>query len=291
MMKKKKKQTGLGRGISALIPDLDLDKPEAGSDFFYCSVGEISPNRYQPRTRFSENELERLKSSIAQQGVLQPLLVRNMDGAYELIAGERRLRAAKAAGLEQVPVVVLDLSDEQVLEVSIIENIQRENLNVLEEAEAYFRLIDEFGYTQEKVARKIGKNRSTIANLLRLRSLPQEIKESLISEKISMGHARALLGGGSVESQLYLFNQVIDRGLSVRETERLVNQAKQQPKKLALKMSAQEQRFLEQTSSKISSWINTPVKIKKNGDKGKIEIKFRSGSEFNRLVDLLSRIS
>ncbi|MCG8683401.1 MAG: ParB/RepB/Spo0J family partition protein [Desulfobacterales bacterium] len=291
MMKKKKKNTGLGRGISALIPDLDLDKPETSSDFFFCDVGELSPNRYQPRTRFSEEELERLKTSIAQQGVLQPLLARKMDGAYELIAGERRLRAAKAAGLNEVPVIILDLTDEQVLEVSIIENIQRENLNVLEEAEAYYRLIDEFGYTQEKVAKKIGKNRSTIANLLRLRSLPQEIKESLIAEKISMGHARALLGGGSLENQLYLFKQVVEKGLSVRETERLVNRAKQQPKKLAQKISADERQFLEQTSSEISNRINSQVRIKKNGDKGKIEIKFKSGSEFNRLVELLSRIS
>lgn len=287
----KKKKTGLGRGISALIPDIDLDKPETSSDFFFCAVGDLSPNRYQPRTRFSEEELERLTTSIAQQGVLQPLLARNIDGSYELIAGERRLRAAKAAGLTEVPVIILDLTDEQVLEVSIIENIQRENLNVLEEAEAYFRLIDEFGYTQEKVARKIGKNRSTIANLLRLRSLPQEIKESLISEKISMGHARALLGGGSVENQLYLFEQVLARGLSVRETERLVNQAKQEPRKLVEKMSANEKRILEETSSRISSSVNSQVKIKKNGDKGAIEIKFKSNSEFSRLVELLSSFS
>jgi len=291
MMKKKKKNTGLGRGISALIPDLDLEKPEAGSDFFFCAVEEIRPNRYQPRTRFSEDELERLKVSIAQQGVLQPLLVRKMDGAHELIAGERRLRAAKAAGLEQVPVIVLDLTDEQVLEVSIIENIQRENLNVLEEAEAYFRLIDEFGYTQEKVARKIGKNRSTIANLLRLRSLPQEIKESLIAEKISMGHARALLGGGSEENQLYLFRQVLERGLSVRETEKLVNRAKKEPTQLVQKMTADERQFLEQTSSVIAGRINSQVSIKKTGDKGKIEIKFKSGPEFDRLVALLIGIS
>ena len=288
---KKTKKTGLGRGISALIPDIDLDKPETSSDFFFCAVGDLRPNRYQPRTRFSEEELARLTTSIAQQGVLQPLLARNIDGSYELIAGERRLRAAKAAGLTEVPVIILDLTDEQVLEVSIIENIQRENLNVLEEAEAYFRLINEFGYTQEKVASKIGKNRSTIANLLRLRSLPQPIKESLIAEKISMGHARALLGGGSEENQLYLFEQVLARGLSVRETERLVNQAKQQPKKLVEKMSANEKRVLEETSSRISNSINSQVKIKKNGDKGAIEIKFKSHSEFSRLVELLSSLS
>jgi ParB family chromosome partitioning protein len=288
---KKNKNTGLGRGISALIPDLDLEKSETGSDFFFCAVNDLRPNRYQPRTRFSEDELERLTTSIAQQGVLQPLLARNVDGSCELIAGERRLRAAKAAGLSEVPVIILDLTDEQVLEVSIIENIQRENLNVLEEAEAYFRLIDEFGYTQEKVARKIGKNRSTIANLLRLRSLPQEIKDSLITEKISMGHARALLGGGSEEDQLYLFRQVLAKGLSVRETERLVNRVKQQPKKLVEKLSADEKKILEQTSHRISSSIHSQVKIKKSGDKGQIEIRFKSSKEFSRLVELLSSIS
>jgi len=289
MMNKKRKNTGLGRGISALIPD--MEEPEVNSDFFFCNVDQLTPNRYQPRTRFSEEELGRLTQSIADQGVLQPLLARKMDGAYELIAGERRLRAAKAAGLTQVPVIIIDLADEQVLEVSIIENIQRENLNVLEEAEAYFRLIDEFGYTQEKVAEKIGKNRSTIANLLRLRSLPEEIKEGLIVEKISMGHARALLGAGAVENQLYLFKQVVEKQLSVRETERLVNQAKKQPQNIEKEITADEKQFLEETSSQISSRINSPVSIKKNGGRGRIEIKFSSGTEFNRLVELLSRIS
>ncbi len=289
MMKKNKKHTGLGRGISALIPD--MGGSETGSDFFYCPIKDIIPNRYQPRTVFSQEELDRLRDSIAEQGVLQPLLVRHMGDGYELIAGERRLRAADAAGLDRVPVVIKDLTDEQVLEVSIIENIQRENLNVLEEAEAYFRLIDEFKYTQEKVAKKIGKNRSTIANLLRLRSLPPEIKESLLAEKISMGHARALLGGGSQENQLYLFKQVLKKGLSVRETEKLVNQAKQEPKNFAKKISAQEEKFLEQASSQIATRIKSPVFIKKNGETGRIEIKFKSKSEFERLVELLSHIS
>jgi len=287
MMKKKKKHTGLGRGISALIPDLGA--PETGSDFFYCPIGDIRPNRYQPRLVFSQEELDRLRDSIAQQGVLQPLLVRHMDDdGYELIAGERRLRAATAAGLDRVPVVVKNLTDEQVLEVSIIENIQRQNLNVLEEAEAYFRLIDEFKYTQEKVAEKIGKNRSTIANLLRLRGLPQEIKESLIAEKISMGHARALLGGGTQENQLYLFKQVMERRLSVRETERLVNQAKKEPIRMAQKITADEKLILEQASTRIATRIKSSVRIKKSGDKGRIEINFQSKSEFDRLVDLLS---
>ena len=289
MTKKKKKNTGLGRGISALIPDFDT--PESSPDFLMCPVEEISPNRYQPRTVFNPEELERLRQSVAQQGVLQPLLVRHMDGAYELIAGERRLRAAKEAHLTHVPVFVKDLSDEQVLEVSIIENIQRENLNVLEEAEAYYRLIKEFSYTQEKVAKKIGKNRSTIANLLRLRSLPDQIKDALVGETISMGHARALLGAGSEENQLCLFDIVLKKGLSVRQTEKLVNQAKKEPKKLQRKISAAEKKFLEETSSRIAERIQSKVKIKKTGNKGKIEINFKSKTEFERLVDLLSTLT
>ena len=289
MTKNKKKNTGLGRGISALIPDFDT--PESSPDFLMCPVEDIAPNRYQPRTVFSQEELDRLKQSIAQQGVLQPLLVRHIDGSYELIAGERRLRAAKEANLTHVPVYVKDLTDEQVLEVSIIENIQRENLNVLEEAEAYYRLIKEFSYTQEKVAKKIGKNRSTIANLLRLRSLPEAIKKSLIDEVISMGHARALLGAGSEENQLCLFDTVVKKELSVRQTERLVNQAKKDPKTLQKQISAAEKQFLDDTSLTISKQIQSTVKIKKNGNKGKIEIKFKSNIEFERLVDLLSHIT
>jgi len=291
MMDKKKKKTGLGRGIGALIPDFDMDAQKDRGDFFMCPVGNIAPNRYQPRTDFNEEELERLKESIAEQGVLQPLLVRHMDGAYELIAGERRLRAAKSANLSRVPVVVKNLTDEQVLEVSIIENIQRANLNVLEEAEAYFRLMDEFGYTQEKVAKKIGKNRSTIANLLRLRGLPEKIKQSLLDEEISTGHARALLGAESLETQLALFEQVVAQKLSVRKTELLVNQSKQEKPAPVRNLSATEQAFLENTCSQISSQIQSPVKIRKTGEKGRIEINFTSQSEFSRLVNLLINIS
>jgi ParB family chromosome partitioning protein len=289
MKKKTRKNTGLGRGISALIPNFGA--PESSPDFLMCPVEDIAPNRYQPRTVFSQEELDRLIESVAQQGILQPLLVRNIDGSYELIAGERRLRAAKEANLTHVPVFVKNLTDEQVLEVSIIENIQRENLNVLEEAEAYHRLIIEFNYTQEKVAKKIGKNRSTIANLLRLRSLPQLIKDSLVAETISMGHARALLGAGAEDNQIYLFNIVLKNGLSVRDTEKLVNNAKKEPKKFQNKLSAEEKQFLDETCSFISNQIKSKIRIKKNGDKGKIEINFKSKKEFTHLVGLLSQLS
>lgn len=288
MRKEKKKKTGLGRGISALIPDFDDSEKDA--DFFMCPVDEISPNRYQPRQVFNQKELDQLKESIEKQGILQPLLVRNIDGSYELIAGERRLRAAKAAELTHVPVLVKDLTNEQVLEVSIIENIQRENLNVLEEAEAYHRLIEEFKYTQAKVAEKIGKNRSTIANLLRLRRLPPVIKESLLSEEISMGHARALMGAGEEEKQVLLFKIVVRKGLSVRQTEKLVNDAKRDPSKIEQQLSAQEKKYLDETSTWLSDRMKSKVRIKKIGEKGRIEINFASKEEFEYLVDLLSRL-
>lgn len=287
-MTKKKKHTGLGRGISALIPD--FEKPENASDFFMCSVDDIAPNRYQPRTVFNQEELDRLKESVAEQGILQPLLVRQIDDTYELIAGERRLRAAKEAQLTHVPVFVKNLTDEQVLEVSIIENIQRENLNVLEEAEAYHRLIEEFHYTQEKVAQKIGKNRSTIANLLRLRSLPDEIKESLVAEKISMGHARALLSAGAPENQIRLLYLVIQKDLSVRETEKLVQQAKKEPLKLQAQLSSDEKQLLDQTSRILSDRIKSLVRIHKSGEKGKIEINFNTKAEYDQIIVLLSRV-
>ncbi len=286
---KKKRNSGLGRGISALIPDFEAD--DANSDFFMCPIGEIAPNRYQPRTTFSQEELDRLTQSIAQQGVLQPLLIRNIDGSYELIAGERRLRAARKADLTHVPVILKDLTDEQVLQVSIIENIQRQNLNVLEEAEAYHRLIDEFKYTQAKVAQKIGKNRSTIANLLRLRNLPDIIKASLIAQEISMGHARALMGAGIHENQIHLFKIVLKKGLSVRQTEKLVNDVKKEPQKLQKKISAQEKQLLDETSSLLTRQIKSRVIIKKSGEKGTIEINFKSKIEFQRLINLLSQIS
>ncbi len=284
---RKKKKSGLGRGISALIPDFEM--ADANSDFFMCPIDDITPNRYQPRTSFSQEELDRLSESIKQQGVLQPLLIRNIDGSYELIAGERRLRAAREAELTHVPVILKDLTNQQVLEVSIIENIQRQNLIVLEEAAAYHRLISEFQYTQAKVAQKIGKNRSTIANLLRLRNLPEKIKESLIAEEISMGHARALMGAGADEKQIHLFKIVLKKGLSVRQTEKLVNDVKKEPQKLQKKLSDREKDFLDETSSWLTRQIKARVRIKKSGEKGKIEINFTSKKELQRLIDLLSQ--
>ncbi len=291
-MSDKKKKTGLGRGISTLIPAAyDLESSQENPDFFMCPVSDISPNRYQPRIRFDQEQLDKLSNSIREQGILQPLLVRTINGAYELIAGERRLRAAKAIGNTHVPVIIKKFTDEQVLEISIIENIQRADLNVLEEADAYARLIDEFGYTQENVALKIGKNRSTITNLLRLRSLPDFIKECLKNEQISMGHARALLAVPTHEEQRKVLDQILKKGLSVRQVELMVKKLKSTVAKRKEPLTMDDKEFIENASSSISARIKSRVQIRMNNGKGKIELEFSSREECQRLTDLLLNLS
>ena len=290
-MSKKKKLSGLGRGISALIPDLEAMDENTGN-FFMCKTEDIVPNRFQPRISFDKEELEKLKNSIVEQGILQPLLLRKNNDSYELIAGERRLRAAQMANLTHVPALVRDLTDEQMLEVSIIENIQRQELNPLEEAEAYHRLISEFNYTQEKVARRIGKNRSTIANLLRLRGLPGAIHQSLARREITTGHARAILGAGSEDNQIKAWLKVVEKELSVRATEQLIQRIKAEADKPHTPppvLPGGEE--LEPLCSTLSSKINATVKIKQKGDGGRFEIGFKTREEFQRLVDLFKRIS
>ena len=189
----------------------------------------IQPNRFQPRSHFAPEELEQLSESIRSQGIIQPLVVRRADVGYELVAGERRLRAARMAGLRNVPVVVKEVTDAEMLEMSFVENIQRENLNPMEESEAYHRLIGEFGLTQEKAAARVGKSRSAVANFLRLRQLPEPIKASIIDGKLSMGHARALLGADSAAQQNAAWREIIKKGLSVRQTEALVKRLRSTP--------------------------------------------------------------
>ncbi|MFK5951457.1 MAG: ParB/RepB/Spo0J family partition protein [Desulfobacterium sp.] len=290
MTGKKVRKTGLGRGISALIPDIQPMDEKSGS-FFMCDIEDIVPNRFQPRTIFSEEDLEHLKDSIIEQGVLQPILVRKQNDKYELIAGERRFRAARRANLNRIPAIVRNLSDEQMLEVSIIENIQRANLNPLEEAEAYHRLITEFEYTQEMVAKKIGKNRSTITNFLRLRKLPGAISQSLAQNQISMGHARALLGAGTQARQIKTWETVISRDLSVRATEQLVKKIKGKADVPEPAAPTPETMALETICNNLTQKIQSSVKIKKKGNKGKLEISFKNEQEFQKLIHLLDNIS
>ena len=287
---KKLKKTGLGRGVASLIPDISETGNYSADSHFQCPIDDIQPNRYQPRINFSDEELLELKNSIIEQGVIQPLLVRNLDGSYELIAGERRLRAAKLANLTHVPVFVKDLTDQQALEVAIIENVQREDLNPLEEADAYHRLASEFNYTQEMIAKKIGKNRSTIANLIRLRGLPEQIKESLTSKKISMGHARSILGAGNKEDQLEVWELVIAKHLSVRQTEKFINTIKRQLSDVIIKGASPKKIFLTALSDKLTEKLESKVRIMKQGVKGKIEIKFKNQKEFDHIIELLNKM-
>jgi len=279
----------LGRGLDALLPDIE-SMENISKEYFTCDIGLIQPNRYQPRLRFSDNELEDMVRSIRQQGIIQPLLVRKDNNGYELIAGERRLRAAKKAGLKQVPVIVKTITDTDMLEMSIIENVQRSDLNPLEEAEAYYRLITEFGLTQDQAADRVGKSRSAVANFLRLRQLPELIKGSIMDGDLSMGHARALLGTATSAQQNSVFRAIIAKGLSVRETERLIKRLKVEKEKPKKPISSSEQRYLSDVADDLSGRFGTKVQINRRGQKGRVEIEFYSNDDLDRLLSLLKQI-
>jgi ParB family chromosome partitioning protein len=284
--KRKGKKLALGRGLGALIPELtpESDKPR---DFFHCDIALIRRNRYQPRRHFGEDDLKELSNSIKSQGIIQPLLVRQDENGYELVAGERRLRAAKAAGLKQVPVVVKKVGDAELLEMSIVENIQRENLNPIEEAEAYHNLITKFDLTQDKAALRVGKSRSAVANFLRLRNLPQQIKDSIIDGRLSMGHARALLGTDAAALQLNIWRSVIKKKLSVRQTEDLVKNAKQSRKTAKKPKSDTNQVFFNDLAADLSRQYGTKIQIQRRGKIGKVEIEFYSDEDLDRIIELL----
>jgi ParB family chromosome partitioning protein len=280
---KKRKKLALGRGLDALIPDFEPEQDNP-REYFLCDVDLIRPNRYQPRQHFSDNDLEELGNSIKAQGIIQPLLVRRIDHGYELVAGERRLRAARKVGLTKVPVVYRDVSDAELLEMSIVENIQREDFNPIEEAEAYHRLITEFKLTQDQAAERVGKSRSAVANFLRLRNLPQQIKDSIIDDSLSMGHARALLGVDNKAAQIDIWRKVVSRGLSVRETESLVRQLRVERTPRRSPPSSSEDVYFSDVMADLSRHFGTKVNIKRRGKVGKLEIEFYSDDDLDRLL-------
>ena len=286
---KKRKKLALGKGLGALIPDISAAGDMKG-DYFFCQVSRIRPNRYQPRKKFKEKELSALSASIKEQGIVQPLLIRRLEDGYELVAGERRLRAAKLAGYRDVPCVIKDLTEKQVLEMSLVENIQRENLNPMEEAEAYHRLITEFKLTQEEAAIRVGKSRSAVANFLRLRQLPESIKESIVDGALSMGHARALLGISNKAQQSAVWRAVVAKGLSVRETESLVNRLKKESGDSRKRKEGSDEIYFTNISEELSRSFGTKVKIRRRGQKGKVEIEFYSNEDLDRLLHLLNQI-
>ncbi len=285
-MPKKTKKNVLGRGLEALIPDIQLNDNHV-EKYIQCRIDNISPNRFQPRIKFTDDSLDELSKSIKEQGIIQPLVVRNDGSGYELVTGERRLRAAKMAGLEKVPVIVKDLTDKDLLEMSIVENIQRENLNPVELADAYFRLINELHITQDNVATRVGKSRPAVTNYLRIRQLPEQIKADLIDNKLSMGHARALLGAGNSAQQIAAWRQVISKKLSVRQTEALIKQLRSKKIQPVKTNNDSEEKYFSDIAADLSRSLGTKVMIKRKGEKGSLQIDFYSDDDLDRLLSFL----
>ena len=286
---KKPKKMALGRGLDALLPDIEPIE-DISEGYFECDIERIHPNRYQPRLRFPNDELEEMSRSIKQQGIIQPLLVRKDGHGYELVTGERRLRAAKKAGLKHVPVFVKTVTDTDLLEMSIVENVQREDLTPIEEAEAYHRLITEFKLTQDQAAVRVGKSRSAVANLLRLRQLPQQIKASIMDGRLSMGHARALLGAANSAQQNAVWRAVVSKRLSVRETENLIKRLKAEQKKTKQSLPGSDQRYFLSLGDDLSRHFGTKVQIKRRGQKGRVEIEFYSNDDLDHLLRRLKQM-
>ena len=275
----------LGRGFDAIFADNSVEDISSGVSTVKVKMIDIEPNRDQPRKQFDEEALAELSNSIAQHGVLQPLLVRPMpDGGYQLVAGERRWRASRMAGLTEVPVVIRDLTDSQVAELALVENLQRENLNPLEEANGYKELSDRFGYTQEKISEIVGKSRSAVANALRLLNLPESVGEMVSSGNLSMGHARALLSLEDEKIQKEIAELVVRNDLSVRETERLVRNSVKE--KTGIKKAKKRNPYYDEAELALSEVLGRKVKITKSSKKGALEIEFFDDADLKKLLKI-----
>ena len=275
------KRTGLGRGMAALLPVVE----ERGRIYFSCPIEEIRPMRGQPRKTFSGEKMEELAASIRENGIIQPLVVRKKEDHYELIAGERRWRASQKAGLHEVPVVIQDVSDNTALEMALVENIQREDLNAVEEAEAYHALMVSLDLSQEELAKRVGKERSTVANSLRLLNLPEEIKKDIVEERLTMGHGRSLLSFSDSTLMRQARDEIVKRGMSVRETESLVRRLQSGPARKPLASSLSPE--LTDLQERLKRHFQAKVAINRSGKKGKIEISFSDITELTRIIELL----
>ncbi len=285
-----RKHKALGRGLSAMIPNFETE--EARENLNEIPLLQISLNPLQPRKMFNERVMEELVSSIREKGVIQPVTVRKKGEEYELIAGERRVRAARIAGLETIPAYVLEVaSDEEMMELALIENIQREDLNPVDEAMAYALLIEKYGISQEAIATKVGKNRSTITNSIRLLKLPEEILNGLRDRKISTGHARSLLGLEDQRQQVNLYHKIINEGLSVRAVEvwvRKISERAHSPRKE--KEARPKNPYYRKVESLLQQTLGTRVKIRPSARGGKLEIEYYSPEDLERLMELFDTI-
>ena len=315
------RKNGLGRGLDALFPDKKTASKENEVKFtakvekktepavkvknvkertetprqkkvpMMVKISMVEPNQNQPRKQFDEDALLELTESVKQYGILQPLLVSEKKDYYEIIAGERRWRAAKLAGLKEVPVIVKEFSEQELVEISLIENIQREDLNAVEEAMAYKRLMDEFHLKQDEIADRVGKSRTAVTNSMRLLKLSAKVQQMLIDEMITAGHARAILAVSDMEKQESLAMRVFDEKLSVRETEKLVKAVLAPPKEKKSHSYSAEDAAYENLEEKMKSIMGTKVLIhRKKNDKGKIEIEYYSRDELERIIDLIESI-
>jgi len=276
----------LGKGLGALLPEFGQAEPKT---LLFCGIEEIIPNRSQPRKHFDESKIEELAWSIKEKGILEPLIVRRMDQGYELIVGERRWRAAQKAGLKEVPVIVKEAEGREALEISLIENIQREDLNPIEAAEAFKHLIEEFDISQEDLSKRIGKDRTTITNTLRLLRLPLEVRNQLLENRITSGHARAILSLENKEKQKELCALIIKKGLSVREAEAIAKRWSEKPKKsiAPVKKRGDLESQLSSLQDSLRKYLGTKVLITPKDKKGKIEIEYYSHEDLERIVEAI----
>ncbi|MBA1334739.1 MAG: Chromosome (plasmid) partitioning protein ParB [Firmicutes bacterium] len=274
----------LGRGLNALIPEIP-DEVEQGVQ--EVEITAITPNRNQPRQNFDKEKLEELAQSISQHGIVQPVLLRKVERGYEIVAGERRWRAARMAGMKAIPAVVKELDDRQVMELALIENLQREDLHPLEEAEAYRKLADEFGLTQEEISSAVGKSRPAVANALRLLTLPDPIKKLLFDNLISAGHGRALLPLEE-KQQVIVAEKIIKENLSVRDTERIVNEIAS-GKKPVEKKKEEKQPWVLEMENILGEYLGTKVQIIPGRKKGKLEIEYYSPEDLERILEIIKQ--
>lgn len=295
------KKNGLGKGLDSLIPDKankpvakNAEKNEKVVEGILVNINKVEPNRDQPRKNFDEDALLELSESIKQFGVLQPLLVQDKKTYYEIIAGERRWRAAKMADLKEIPVIIKNLTEQEIVEISLIENIQRENLNPIEEAIAYKRLLTEFNLKQDEVAERVSKSRTAVTNSMRLLKLNEKVQQMVIDDMISTGHARALLGIDDMEKQYATAQKIFDEKLSVRETEKLVKKMQQEkdtPAKGKKVLDPKMEAIFQDLEEKMKSVLGTKVSInQKDEKKGKIEIEYYSMDELDRIIDMIKGI-
>lgn len=291
---------GLGKGLDSLIPPVSVEpkakkveaasevaNAEPGAQQTFVKITMVEPNREQPRKNFDEDALQELADSIKQFGILQPIVVQDRKGYYEIIAGERRWRAAKIAGLKEVPVIIKNLSEKEIVEISLIENIQRENLNPIEEAQAYKRLLTEFSLKQDEVAERVSKSRTAVTNSMRLLKLCDEVQQMVIDEMLTTGHARALLAVDNAEEQYALAQKVFDEKLSVRDIEKLVKNLHKpaKPKKVDDKTL---ELIYQDIAEKLKQRLGTKVAVTSKGEgAGKIELEFYNHEDLERIMDLL----